>query len=341
MVHAYREHRAGRGRHELVTDEALALRTGGVYVDDDEALVLTLLAEVHALDAARVDDRRVLREHLVLVDVAERDVVELRNGDGAEAEHVVVPEHHRLLRGGLRSGDVDVRAEHGGDGGIELVDLLLEVCDEPGFDLLLDLLQRLAARLFAAHELADAYPRQRDDLHVAGVGGDAVRFEPLPDADVGDAERGEDLKRGGAVSDVRQVVVANGKERGDARGGEPRDAAGELALVGLGGVARLVGVAREQDEVHTAVDSVVDGVVHRGEEVQEARVDAEILRAVDVRARTSPATRRGRPGRWGVRTSRRRRGCRRCAGSAWGYATRSYRRGKERVAEARRCWDRG
>ena len=196
---------------------------------------------------------------------------------------MVVPQHHRLLGCGLRSGDVDVSTEHGGDGGVELVDLFLEVGDEPSLNLLLDLLQRLAARLLAIHELADPYPRQRDDLHVSGVGGDAVRAERLSDGDVGDAERGEYLERGGAVGDVRQIVVANGEERGDARCREARDAPRELALVGLRGVARLVGVAREEDEVDTAVDGVVDGVVHRGEEVEEARVNAEVLRAVDAR----------------------------------------------------------
>ena len=195
---------------------------------------------------------------------------------------MVVPQHHRLLRGGLSPGDVDVGAEHGGDGGVELVDLLLQVRDEPGLNLLLDLLQRLAARLLAIHVLADSYPWQRDDLHVSGVGGDAVRGERLPDGDVGDAERGEDLERGCAVGDVRQVVVADGEERGDARGGEPGNAASELALMGLGGVARLVGVAREEDEVHALRDGVVDGVVHRGEEIEQARIDAEIVRAVHV-----------------------------------------------------------
>ena len=62
--------------------------------------------------------------------------------------------------------------------------------------------------------------------------------------------------------------------------GEARDAAGELALVGLRGVARLVGVAREENEVHAARDGVVDGVVHRGQEVEEAGVDPEVLRAL-------------------------------------------------------------
>ena len=48
------------------------------------------------------------------------------------------------------------------------------------------------------------------------------------------------------------------------------------------GFARLVGVAREEDEVHALGDGVVDGVVHRREEVEQARIDAEIVRAVHV-----------------------------------------------------------
>ena len=53
-----------------------------------------------------------------------------------------------------------------------------------------------------------------------------------------------------------KVVVAGDEEDGDALRGEPGDALGELALVGLGGVAVLVGVAGKED----GVDAVVDGV---------------------------------------------------------------------------------
>ena len=72
-------------------------------------------------------------------------------------------------------------------------------------------------------------------------------------------------------------MVADGEERRDARSGQAGDAARELPLVGLGWVAGLVGVAREEEEVDAVVDGVVDGVVQGGEEVEQPGADADVL----------------------------------------------------------------
>ena len=53
-------------------------------------------------------------------------------------------------------------------------------------------------------------------------------------------------------------MVAGDEEDGDALRGELGDALGELALVGLGRVAVLIGVAGKEDGVDAVVDGVLD-----------------------------------------------------------------------------------
>ena len=158
---------------------------------------------------------------------------------------MVVAEHHAALRRELSAGDGYVSAEDGRERGVELGGLILEVRREPGLDVLLDLFEGAVPRLRSSHELADAYPRERDDLDGRPADAHGVGRERGADGHVGDGERGEYIEGGCAVGDVRQVVVADGQEGRDAGLAEPGDAAGELPLLRLRGVARLVGVASE------------------------------------------------------------------------------------------------
>ena len=100
---------------ELEIDHALALWGRGVEIDKAEPLVVTLFAEVDPLETARVHDVWASSEHLVAMDVPERDVLEAVEGDGAPEQHVVGSEHHRLLGAGDRVVDGHVPGENGGD----------------------------------------------------------------------------------------------------------------------------------------------------------------------------------------------------------------------------------
>ncbi len=84
---------------ELVGHATAAGGEGGVQIHEVEALLLALLAEVHRLQAARIDQRRASETAriLVLVQVTEGHVVDPRRLEGAGREHVVLPHHHLPL----------------------------------------------------------------------------------------------------------------------------------------------------------------------------------------------------------------------------------------------------
>ena len=65
-------------------------------------------------------------------------------------------------------------------------------------------------------------------------------------------------------------MVADEEEDGDAGAGDGGDALGEFPLVGLGGIAALVGVAGEENEVGGGVEGALDDFVKCAEEVLEA-----------------------------------------------------------------------
>ena len=91
---------------------------------------------------------------------------------------------------------------------------------------------------------------------------------------VGHIERAEDVNAGGALGDRRQVVVADEQDHRDARVRDPLDAPRELALVRRVRVARLVRIAREDEDVHALFDRVVADVAQPAQKVHDARVDS-------------------------------------------------------------------
>ena len=126
-----------------------------------------------------------------------------------------------------------------------------------------------AASVVAREQDASPDPGDREHLERPGAGLDAIGAEACADRDVRDFERPEYLQRGRLAHDVGRVVVADQQEGCDSLCREPGNAPGELALVGLGGIAALVGVAAEQHEVDAVVDGEVDGLVEGVEEVHE------------------------------------------------------------------------
>ena len=163
---------------------------------------------------------------------------------------------------------------------IEGLDLRLKQAREPSLHLARDLLHGQVARLVPGHEAADADPRQRHHLNVAGPRPHPVRLQRVAHGDVRHLKGREDLDRRGPVGHVGQVVVAHRDEHRDTCLGHASDTAGELTLVGLAGVAGLVGVAGEEDQVNAVVQRVLNGLVQRGQEVQQPGGGAKVLTAV-------------------------------------------------------------
>ena len=221
-----------------------------------------------------VHDVGVLREHLVPVDVAQRDVVQRRPGERALHEDGVSAQQHGLLRAGARGVERYVGGEHGGHRRVERADTVGDEVGDPLLDLAVDVVDGEAACLLACEVCASPNPGQRDDLQRAGAGVHHVGLQAVGGDDVGHGERGEDVEGGGAGGDVWDVVVADEQEHGDVGVREAGDAPCELALVRLRWVAALVGVAGEQDEVYAAIDGIVDELVEGVEEVGEASAEA-------------------------------------------------------------------
>ena len=206
--------------------------------------------------------------------MAQRHVVQGRAGERALHEDGVSAQEHGLLGAGARSVERYVGGEHGGYGRVEGVEPVGEKVGDPLLDLAVDVVYGEAAGLLSREVCTAPDPGQREDLQGAGAGVDYAGLQAFGGGDVGHGKRGEDVECAGASGDVGHVVVADEQEHGDAGLRETSDAPGELALVGLRGVAALVGVAGEQGEVDAAVDGVVDELVECVEEVTEARAQA-------------------------------------------------------------------
>ena len=76
-----------------------------------------------------------------------------------------------------------------------------------------------------------------------------------------DGQSIKNLGGGSPADSIRQVVVADEEEDGDAIGGEAVNALGELSLLGLGGLTALIGIAAEEDKVDFVFQGIIDHLV--------------------------------------------------------------------------------
>ena len=82
-----------------------------------------------------------------------------------------------------------------------------------------------------------------------------VVLQTAADVDIGHIQDREDFDGGGAAPHGRQVVISHQQKAGNPRPGQPRQPFGKLALVGLGGIAALVGITRQQHQVRFRANS--------------------------------------------------------------------------------------
>jgi len=65
-------------------------------------------------------------------------------------------------------------------------------------------------------------------------------------------------------------VVAHEQKYGDVVRGKAVDTPGKLALLGLGGLAGLVGVPAEDDQIYRILYGVINNFVQRGQKIEQA-----------------------------------------------------------------------
>ena len=131
--------------------------------------------------------------------------------------------------------------------------------------------QALALRLLLAQQGgAQRVRRGRDLERLPAAAGDLEHLFAVADEHVGHTQRAEDVDAGGALGDRGQVMVAHQHDHRDAGVGDLLDAPRELALVRGVGVARLVRVTGEDEDIHALLDRVVADVAQPAQEVHDA-----------------------------------------------------------------------
>ena len=150
----------------------------------------------------------------------------------------------------------------------------LDVVDHGALEQAVQLGQALALHFIPADQRRAQRVGRRGDLErLPAAADDLEHLFPVAHGDIGHIERAEDVDAGGALGDRGQVMVAHEHDHRDAGVRDLLDAAGELPLVGRVGVARLVRITGEDENVHALLDGVVADVAQPAQEVHDARVD--------------------------------------------------------------------
>ena len=246
-----------------------------------EALDVALLAEVDALQAAGIHDRRripaVSRQILMAVDMPQCNIVPDRVGQGRKFGDHIPSQHHAPLAAPDGAGHAEVPGEQSRRiGGGQIISLPPERTKLP--------LQRSLQRvvLFGDRHSAGIGIRQQPRANRIGRGADddsaPLAFEspnfiiprhPNP----GHIERLEDFNCARLRYVHRRIVIADEQ---DCRRklGKLADAGGEFTLVGRVGAAAAEGVAGEYHQVDIALVRKIDHIVHARQKVEGAAADA-------------------------------------------------------------------
>ena len=246
-------------------------------VHQREALLLGALPEINPLDAAAVDDGRLLTlmQILVAVNVAQGDVVKWCLGQHGQGYFRLIGQVADLIGAEFSVGNREVahqnRRQIGVAGSGQCVDARrVAVHDE-----LRCPLDALVFVLLSGQDEALDKVRHGGDLDARP----ALRLDDRPVRVVEDAQPlagqfTEDLDGVGPALRVRDVVIPRQHDDGNARLGQLGKALGELALVGLVRVARLVGVSGEDGQFDSGLQSDGDGFRQGIAEVHKPRGQA-------------------------------------------------------------------
>ena len=254
-------------RVEFVRHRPLAIGLFSPDIHQIKALFVILIAKVEARQAAGVDHGRVLGKDLVAVDVPQGDVVKGGVGHVAQQQDMLLTDGHLFLRADLGAGDPYMGGQDGGQLGVELGDIELNGAGQCLLQSFPELLKVKVLGIFPAEESAAPEPGERGHLYGAAGGVDFIDIGAVGNVDVLHRKRVENLGAGGAADGVGQVVVADEEEDGDIAGREAIDAAGKFSLLGLGGLAGLVGVPAEDYQVHPVLYGEINYLIKGGEEI--------------------------------------------------------------------------
>jgi len=243
---------------------------------------LAFLSEVDALGAAAEDDGRlqVVVQALVFVDVAERDIAPDWIGQRGAPVDRHIAAHHDVPLGPV-AGLVHAEMAHENGRRVRILPGFVcqghDAAGQPLAQQPVQLIYTLALGLFPQDVILAQWIRRGRDLQALAVAaGDGLHRVVGSDVDVGHAQRVEDADRSGAALHGRQVVVAHQQHHGHACIRQPLDAPRELPLEGGIGIAHLVRVAREHEQIDVLFDGIIDHVGQPSQEIHHAAVDARL-----------------------------------------------------------------
>ena len=151
---------------------------------------------------------------------------------------------------------------------------MLNLCLHQAGDFLdqhvIQLVKRQVLVVILAQQIAADNPGQSDNLQQAMARFYSPGAHLTRHKDVRHGQRIEDLHTVGAPQSIGQIVVANQKKDGQAGIGQTADALGELTLVGWAGVACLVGIAGEENQVDVILRGITNHLVKGSEEIAQA-----------------------------------------------------------------------
>ncbi len=91
-----------------------------------------------------------------------------------------------------------------------------------------------------------------------------VNFGAVGDVNIFNGEGIKDFGAGSPTYGVGQVVVTDEEKDGDTTGGQAINAFGKFPLLGLAGLAALIGVTAEENKVYLILPSIIYNLVKGG-----------------------------------------------------------------------------
>ena len=221
-------------------------------IDNIKPLFVRLFAEIHPFQAAGIDHGRVFIQDLPFVNVPQGNVVEGGISNITYHNKWLLSNRHQSFRTAphLRITNQNMSSQNGRQFRVELLSQVSNGIGQHLLQLLVNLLQGQVFGFFPFHQGAPSQPGQRGNLNNTVFGFNKGDFGAVGDVNILDSQGMKNLGAGSLTDGVGQVVVTDQNKDGDTAAGEPVDAQGELALLGLARLPALIGVPAEDDQVH-------------------------------------------------------------------------------------------